>query len=59
MWSCPQCLLSRDIQDAVLIVIMVVFLAIVIGMVAKRNGLCSRCPDVPMPVMRVIHAWTH
>lgn len=59
MWACKRCLLARDVQDALLIVVMVVCLAMIVGMVARRHGVCPRCPDVPMPVLRFIHAWTH
>ena len=59
MWACKRCLLARDVQDAFLIVLMVVCMATIVGMVAKRNGYCPLCPDVPMPVLRVLHACTH
>jgi hypothetical protein len=59
MWACRQCLLSRDVQDAFLLVLMIVCMATIVGMVAKRTGHCYQCPDVPMPVLRLIHAWTH
>ncbi|HEY1975245.1 MAG TPA: hypothetical protein VGG89_01700 [Candidatus Baltobacteraceae bacterium] len=50
---------ARDVQDAFLIILMVACMMTLVGMVARRNGYCPRCPDVPMPVLRVIHAWTH
>lgn len=59
MWACRRCLLARDIQDAVILVVMIVCMSTIVGMVAKRNGYCTRCPDVPMPVLRFIQAWTH
>lgn len=59
MWSCRPCLLARDVQDALLIIVMIVCMMTIVGMVAKRNGYCTLCPDVPMPVLHLIHAWTH
>lgn len=59
MWSCRRCLWARDVQDAFLIVVMIVCMATIVGMVAKRNGYCRLCPDVPMPVLHFIRAWTH
>lgn len=59
MWSCRRCLMARDVQDAFLIVAMIVCMMTIVSMVAKRNGYCPQCPDVPMPVLHLIHAWTH
>ncbi|HZY98182.1 MAG TPA: hypothetical protein VFE36_01280 [Candidatus Baltobacteraceae bacterium] len=59
MWSCPRCLVARDVQDALLIVVMIVCMATIVGMAMKRNGICQRCPDVPMPVLHFLRAWTH
>jgi hypothetical protein len=59
LWACRRCLLSRDVKDAFLIVLMVVCMATIVAMVFKRTGYCRDCPDVPMPVLHVISEWTH
>ena len=59
VWACRRCLRARDLQDSLLLIAMIVCMVTIVGMVAKRNGYCWVCPDVPMPVLKFIQAWTH
>ena len=59
LWACHQCVLSREVQDAFLIVLMVAIMATLVAMYARRHGYCRFCPDVPMPVLHLVHNWTH
>ena len=59
LFACKQCVLAKDVQDALVMIVLVVVMATLVGMTARRIGHCKWCPDVPMPVLHLLNKALH